>query len=77
VLREREVLGLVAEGLSNHAIAERLVLAERTVESHMSGFFSKLGLEDTETERVIRHRPGRRSRALPRLDGHRTDDRGG
>jgi DNA-binding NarL/FixJ family response regulator len=45
--REREVLGLVAEGLSNRAIANRLFLTDRTVESHMTSIFSKLGLEDT------------------------------
>ena len=43
--REREVLALVAEGLSNGAIAERLFVAERTVEAHTKQIFEKLGLE--------------------------------
>ena len=45
--REREVLSLVAEGLSNRAIALRLVVTERTVEAHMTAIFSKLGLEES------------------------------
>ena len=43
--REREVLGLVAEGLSNRAIAERIFVTERTVEAHVKQIFLKLGLE--------------------------------
>jgi DNA-binding NarL/FixJ family response regulator len=42
--REREVLGLVAEGLSNRAIAGRLFVTERTVEAHVKQIFMKLGL---------------------------------
>ena len=42
--REREVLGLMAEGRSNHAIADELVVTERAVEKHVTSIFSKLGL---------------------------------
>jgi len=43
--REREVLALIAEGLSNKAIAMRLFVTERTVEAHSKQIFVKLGLE--------------------------------
>src|SRR5215218_9762955 len=40
--REREVLGLMAEGRSNSAMAEALVVSERAVEKHVTGIFAKL-----------------------------------
>jgi DNA-binding NarL/FixJ family response regulator len=43
--REREILGLVAEGLTNVAIADRLVLSDRTIERHLSNIYVKLGVE--------------------------------
>jgi DNA-binding NarL/FixJ family response regulator len=43
--REREILGLMAEGRTNQAIADRLTLELKTVEGHVGAIFSKLGLE--------------------------------
>lgn len=45
--REREVLSLVAEGLSNRAIAERLFVTDRTVEAHIRQIFGKLDLSES------------------------------
>lgn len=42
--REREILGLMAEGRSNHAIGQALYLSTNTVETHIRHIFSKLGL---------------------------------
>ena len=53
--REREVLELMAEGLSNHGIATRLVVTERAVEKHVTNIFAKLGLTATaEDHRRVR-----------------------
>jgi DNA-binding NarL/FixJ family response regulator len=48
--REREVLQLLAEGLTNPAIAERLGIALRSVEKYVSAIFGKLDLPDTGSE---------------------------
>jgi DNA-binding NarL/FixJ family response regulator len=48
--REREILGLLAEGRSNVAIAELLRLAERSVEKHVTAIFTKLDLPQARTD---------------------------
>jgi DNA-binding NarL/FixJ family response regulator len=53
--REREVLGLMAEGRSNRAIAEALVVTDGAVEKHVANIFMKLGLppSDADHRRVL------------------------
>ena len=53
--RERDVLALMAEGRSNAAIAETLVVTERAVEKHISNIFTRLGLapSDADHRRVL------------------------
>ncbi|HWU06949.1 MAG TPA: response regulator transcription factor [Streptomyces sp.] len=53
--REREVMGLMAQGRSNVAIASQLVVTERAVAKHTSNIFSKLGLpvSDDDNRRVL------------------------
>ena len=46
--REREVLELMAEGLSNNGIGDRLVISQGAVEKHISNVFTKLGLDQHE-----------------------------
>jgi DNA-binding NarL/FixJ family response regulator len=48
--RERHVLELMAQGRSNQAIGERLHLSAKTVEKHVTGIFTKLGLEPTSDD---------------------------
>jgi DNA-binding NarL/FixJ family response regulator len=53
--REREVLGLMAEGRSNAAIAQQLVITERAVAKHTASIFGRLGLQpsDDDNRRVL------------------------
>ncbi len=53
--REREVLGLMAEGRSNSAIAQQLVISERAVAKHTASIFMRLGLQpsDDDNRRVL------------------------
>nr|WP_218855641.1 response regulator transcription factor [Nocardioides daedukensis] len=55
--RELEVLGLVAEGLSNQRIGERLFLSQATVKSHLVHVFTKLGV-DSRTSAIAAARAG-------------------
>ena len=55
--REREILQLIAEGLSNKSIANRLVLSLKTVQNHVSHIYSKLQVAD-RAEAIVRAREG-------------------
>ena len=46
--RQREILGLIAEGNSNGAIADKLMLSERSIENHISRIYTVLGIDATD-----------------------------
>lgn len=56
--RERQVLQLIAEGLSNSQIAERLVISERTVKSHVNNILGKLQVADRTQAAIYAWREG-------------------
>ncbi|MEU3312858.1 response regulator transcription factor [Streptomyces sp. NPDC006662] len=67
--REREILALVGEGLTNREIGKRLYLAEKTVKNNISRLLAKLGVERRVQAAVIA------TQAMAAQDGH--DDQGG
>jgi DNA-binding NarL/FixJ family response regulator len=56
--REAEVLTLIAEGLTNQEIAERLVVSPATVKSHVNRVFSKIGVRDRALAVAYAYRSG-------------------
>jgi DNA-binding NarL/FixJ family response regulator len=68
--REAEVLALIASGLSNNEIAERLYVAEATVKTHVNRIFAKTGSRDRAQAAVYAHRHGLDTTvAAPQEDG--------
>ena len=61
--RELEVVKLIAEAFTNRQIAETLKLSEKTVESHRTNVFGKLGMRDRVRDRALRD-PARARRAV-------------
>jgi len=69
--RERDVLGAMAEGKSNHGIAEALFVSHATVEKHVTSIFQKLRLDPGPTEHrrvlaVLAYMQGKGGRGVPR-----------
>ena len=60
--REREVLGLMADGLSNLQIAERLGIGEKTVKTHVSNVLAKLEVSDRTQAAVFAWKAGMKTR---------------
>jgi DNA-binding NarL/FixJ family response regulator len=56
--RELEVLGLIARGLSNDEIAEKLVLSQATVKTHVGRIFAKIGARDRAQAVVVAYQSG-------------------
>ena len=61
--RERETLTLVAEGLSNQMIAERLGIGEKTVKTHVSNVLGKLNVSDRTQAAVFAWKSGMKQRS--------------
>lgn len=82
--RERDILALIAEGRSNHAICQRLFLSPKTVETHVGSIFTKLGLQPAAEDHrrvlavlmYIRNplSPSARNRVCDLAEGDRTVD---
>lgn len=56
--REQEVLQLIADGMNNRAIAEKLIISEKTVKTHVSNILSKLHLDDRTQAAIYALRHG-------------------
>ncbi|KAA0932971.1 response regulator [Streptomyces apricus] len=69
-VREREILALIGEGLTNRQIGQRLYLAEKTVKNHISRLLAKLGVERRIQAAVIATQVEDRRR----YEGHGHDD---